>query len=39
MFTSRIWVHGEMDPIGELTTNDFWYVKELDTKITMDFVL
>jgi hypothetical protein len=31
MFTSQVWVHGEMDPIGEfITTNEFCDVEGLD---------
>jgi len=35
MFTSQVWVHGEMDPIGEfIITNEFWDVERLDTRFT-----
>ncbi len=35
MFTSQVWVHGEMDPTGEfITTNEFWDVEGLDIGFT-----
>jgi hypothetical protein len=32
MFTSQVWVHGEMDLTREfITTNEFWDVEGLNT--------
>jgi hypothetical protein len=35
VFTSQVWVHGEMDPTREfITTNEFWDVEGFDTCLT-----
>ncbi len=37
MFTSQVWVNGEMDLIGEfITTNKFWDVEGLNTRLIKD---
>jgi len=34
MFTNQVWVHSEMDPIGEfITTNECWDVDRLYTRL------
>ncbi len=37
MFTNQVWVHSEMDPTREfITTNEFWDVEGLDTRLVKD---
>jgi hypothetical protein len=37
MFTSQVWVNGEMDLTREfITTNEFWDVEGLNTRLIKD---
>ncbi len=37
MFTSQVWVNGEMDLLREfITTNEFWDVERLNTRLIKD---
>jgi hypothetical protein len=37
VFTSQVWVNGEMDLLREfITTNEFWDVERLNTRLIKD---